>query len=309
MTMRFEIRAPQAIQKVRGNDARAYYTFHKSPGEMLDAMLERQRKLAYNYHEVQACSNFNGGRSGLPAMRELVNGETNETTIRESDLLMSKMEQYVVIKGSKFVIIDDVAGAVPNVPAYLAGHPLTMRRRQRVQSEQAPLMMIVDVAPSAGVSQETMRKRGVALLALARVLSIVRPLEIYAGTAIGPAKADNKVMEAVYTKVETAPLDLARACYSLSSSAFARGACFEYVYNDTNKNLHSKGSLRWGFGDVGLQRAHELEMAQSIFPGKEIMLVSAQFKDDSYLHDPEAWLKKYLGLYGGEAFAEFANAA
>lgn len=305
MVMKFEFTPPSEVIKARGKDARAYYSFFEGPSEMLEYMKQSKARKGTMYRVAEARMDFNEGKSGIPALEGFARGDTDEKAIEASAKMLSKFEELVAIRGSKFVIIDDVAGAIPNVPAYLAGHPLTMRRRQRVQIEQAPLVLVIDAAPSATVSMDQMKQRGIALLAIARLLTITRPLEIYVGTAVGAALANGKECHGVYTRIETSPLDLARACYGITGAAYPRGGCFEYIYNEKPES-HRVDSLPWGFGDANLQRKNELELISQCFPGRDVFLVPAMFAEDPSLNNTDQWIRAALKKYGGEMFQDLA---
>jgi hypothetical protein len=91
----------------------------------------------------------------------------NPALVPASDAYLTKLTDRTLVS-RRWQIVPAVAGGAPNVAAALAGHPLAMRRRQRLTSDQAPLAIIVDVASSAGISTRNLEKRGAAVLALVR---------------------------------------------------------------------------------------------------------------------------------------------
>jgi hypothetical protein len=129
-------------------------------------------------------SNFGTGAAtrGRPFKQKIVTGDT--ALVAEADKFLSQIEdQMPVSRGWRN--IDDVVGAVPNVPAFLAGHPQCMRRRAHVAKDTAPLAIYMDLTSSGGISAEKVERRGVVLLALARLLVEHRPVELWVGAALG----------------------------------------------------------------------------------------------------------------------------
>ena len=60
-----------------------------------------------------------------------------------------------IVHTRKWRNIDDVVGSMPNIPAFLAGTPNAMRRRVRVDRDDAPVSIFMDLTSSAGISRET----------------------------------------------------------------------------------------------------------------------------------------------------------
>ena len=115
------------------------------------------------------------------------------------------------------------AGHVPAVPAFIAGHPQSMRRRRRVESEVAPVTIVVDVFASCAFSHADILARGAAVLALTRVLAAVRPVELYVGCGTTAYSGKSGFFAA---KVPTTPLDLAHASFTLCGVGFLRQVAF-----------------------------------------------------------------------------------
>src|SRR4051812_31418704 len=153
---------------------------------------------------------FRGGMSCADATRYLREGHL--ASVAATDKLLNDVEGLLHIDTRAWRNVSDVSGGVPDVPSFLAGQPMCMRRRQRVVCEQAPLALIVDLTSSASLTAAHMNARGVAILALVRVLANVRPIELW--TVIGLGEK-NKAVE-VITRIDTAPLDLARAAHMMT---------------------------------------------------------------------------------------------
>lgn len=151
--------------------------------------------------------------------------EGDLSLVEASDKILTKIEAEFSFVTGHAETIATVAGGAVNVPAMLSGSPMCMRRRRQTVSEIGPITVMVDSGALAEVSPETMRRRGVAVLALVRVLSRIRPVDLWVSAAHwAGSRGDVSVMTAV--RIETAPLDLARAAFVLVHPAFHRRLMF-----------------------------------------------------------------------------------
>jgi len=190
--------------------------------------------------------------------------------------------------------IDDVVGSVPNIPAFLAGHPQHMRRRVRVAKETAPLSIYMDLTSSAAIDAATVTKRGVVLLALTRLLVEHRPVELWVGTSKGVGWGGAK-SGTVAWRIDTAPLDLARAAYHIGASAMARG--FGYGVDNA---VHKTGG-HWPFGDYALHCRTAKERLAAVMGNTEILYIPPIHVADDMVRKPVEWLKRTMAIYvGGE---------
>jgi len=149
--------------------------------------------------------------------------------VPQSDEMLRRLEARHDFSTSKFVNVRSVTGGAPNVPAYLANQPMAMRRRKRVQSDMAPLSIYVNVGANSDVRKSTIRRRGAAVLALVRALCGVRPVSLYVMS--GHSDGDRHAL--TVARVETAPLDLARAAFALAHPAMLRRLMFSRNYEIT----------------------------------------------------------------------------
>lgn len=118
----------------------------------------------------------------------------------------------------------DVAGAFPDVPAFLAGQPDCMVRRVQTISERAPLCVWVDVSSSGNIDVDTLTQRGIAALAL--VMQLIRQgraVELMTFTSLNGRKGNQSV---ICCRMITAPIDIASVSYCLTSSGFSRSLCY-----------------------------------------------------------------------------------
>ena len=135
-----------------------------------------------------------------------------------------------------------IAGGSVDVPAYLAGSPMHMRRRTP-QEGLAPLTIVVETYMSSGVSDEDRDRRSVAILALIRKLAMT-------GHAVDLYLAHTSMREAAtcLIRIENRPLDLVRAVWGFAASFERRG--FKMASAQVLYNLRGYKSLQSPFGDA-----------------------------------------------------------
>lgn len=206
--------------------------------------------------------------------------------VAASDALISKFERFAFDTVRK-LWTDDVTGAVPNVPAYIAGHPLNMRRRVRNDDTSAPIAVVVDLTTSAVLTADHIRKRGAAILALVRVLSSRRAVELWAGAMIDADRMQNSV--SIFCRIDTAPLDLATAAHVMTHASFPRRLCYGIA-----KHSHRFA----GYWPYGYECRHRKHMSEIIAPAFEhatqTLCLPSLDKDDESVNSPERWLEARL---------------
>jgi hypothetical protein len=210
----------------------------------------------------------------------------NEDVAASDDYIKSFEALYIISPRSR--VVEDVAGAFPNVPAFLSDQPLNMRRRERIETETAPITIVLDTTVSGGISTETMQRRASALLALVRIASASRPIELWAGIGLGNGRRNATW---VFARVETAPLDLARAAFMLGHAGYTRGLGYKAAFA-----LHSKTNGHWPYKNSLSQDQFE-RVASAVFPGK-ILAINGTHIYDAFSSKPEAWIKATLQKIG-----------
>jgi hypothetical protein len=226
-------------------------------------------------------------------------------TVAETDKLLAKLEERQHEKTTAFRTINDVCGGAPNVGAFLAGNPLNMRRRQRHLSQVAPLTIYADLTSSGGVAEYVLRKRGIALLALTRVLSTLRPVTLRVGCALGNHRSDMALMS--WVTLDTAPLDLARADFMLTHAAVSRGIMYSLI----NQQLYSTegghaGS--WPLDNYQTWTKHASDIIKKMSGNDEVLYVPALFLSDKedVWDNPVKFIEDMIRKYGGAYVEEEA---
>ena len=263
---------------------------------------------------AQACDNrytrasgssWNGHTGFDDCVRLTRNGDLS--TVAASDKLLTRFESAAQFDTKAHATVSAVAGGVPNVPAMLAGHPLAMRQRRRVEAPQAPLTILADIGASAGVDADEMRKRGVAILALVRALAHVRPVTLYACAAMLPRGSVNPDTGGALSTcawafpIDTAPLDLARAAHILTNPSILRTAGFALVCQmGGNRGM---GSIAWANDNSAAYKRHMVTAWADVLnldPADVLAIPAAHVNDDN-VKKPAVWLEQQLEKYGRAA--------
>jgi hypothetical protein len=250
---------------------------------------------------------WRGGMSFDDSLRCVREG--NPAIVARSDEFLSRFEALHLVS-RRWRTVAAVAGGVPCVPAALAGHPLAMRQRQRVSSDQAPLAIIVDIASSGGIESADLEKRGAAILALVRLLSAARPVSLYVGVSVTAGHltgAERHDACHIFTRMDTAPLDLARAAHMLCHTSTARSLYYGAAYELTGAPL-DEANLCWpyrGGQDVIRTHAHAI-LARAIPDAAQSLYIGAAHMDDAAIKNPALWLETMLKEHGGAPVQEAA---
>jgi hypothetical protein len=166
------------------------------------------------------------------AAQTLIFSETGDTRlVPQAESLLVQLDQEIDVP--RRAQVRCVAGGWPDVPAAISGFPLSMRRMEEINDDRSPISIYVNGVSSGGVNATTLTKRGVAVLALVMALSRVRPVELhYLSTLQNTRDKDGETIFDV--RINTTPLDLASACYTLTSQGFTRRLTYQLGYAKYN---------------------------------------------------------------------------
>lgn len=247
--------------------------------EQLPAIVTQQA------HELRRRNTWGdwSGDSFLSFQRKVATGD--ESLVAESESMLSKLEDQIPhSKGWR--VMDDVVGALPNVPAMLAGVPQSMRRRERTRKDNAPLTIYMDLTSSGGISSRAIQQRGITLLALTRVLVEHRAVTLWVGASLGSSRLSGTCA----WRVDTAPMDLARAAYHIGATAMSRG----FGYGMCQSVMTTHGG--WPFDNYDLHCRTAQERLAAVFPGTEIKYIPPIYLNDALTADPVGWVKRVLNI-------------
>jgi len=211
------------------------------------------------------------------------------STVPQSDKMLALLEDKFDFPTSRYKVFDDVAGGVPNVPAMLACQPMDMRQRRRTADAAAPLTICIDLTSSGDIPADYLVTRGTAILALARILSSLRPVTIWLGAGLSSGRGVDG--STAWFQLESSPLDLARAAFQVSSGGVSRGM----LYRLLQSTFGCGGG--WPLSNVDDWRRLAPKFLAQWFDG-EILFVPPVFQTDEF-KKPEVWLERMVKQYGG----------
>lgn len=258
------------------------FALFDSPAELGAFASERCSRAGNMRDESQSA--WYGREAASESVHRAKHGDLSR--VARSEALLARFESFA-FETARAYWIDDVTGGRANVQAYLAGLPLNMKRRVRHENAGAPLAIIVDLTTSASVDSGTIERRGSAILALVRVLSARRPVELWAGVSVG-AGCDDEDCAAIYTRINAAPLDLSSACYAMNSAAFPRRLCYSIA-----QSLFRFDSA-WPFDSSASISHMGAILAPAFAHMAEVLCIPAVHGRDNIASDPEGWIARKL---------------
>ncbi|WP_211440948.1 DUF7192 family protein [Collimonas humicola] len=246
-----------------------------------------------------------GDIGAADAYRMCREGDTSQVAAAEA--MMAKFEEQLYSAG--YVDMPSVAGCYPCVPEALMGEPESMREPTLVESENAPLTILVDVSCSASVSAKKMQQRGIAVLSVVMALSASRPvtlklLNVQEGK---PREATDDLFTIIAVNVNTTPLDLASAAYAITHVGFARhlmyGACWAIGGQRNGGNFGEFRGIRSGRGYTEGFPENKEQYRMRIcgylgIDGEALVIPPAISTSDLILSDPAAWVHEQIAKYG-----------
>lgn len=128
---------------------------------------------------------------------------------------------------------NDIAGVMPDVPAFLAGMPENMRARVQRPTNNSDIRVFINMATSSMVKPEQVLKRGIVTLALVLQLQKFRQVELF---IYGVNNSEKDICSVV--KVQSNPIQLSEAAYVLTSSSFRRRLTLDF-------EGHHGGRMGW----------------------------------------------------------------
>ena len=211
--------------------------------------------------------------------------EGNTRLVPEAEALIHNLD--TMIETTRRVWQPSPAGAFPVVADYLRGLPTSMRRMLHERDESAPITILVNTSCSAGIDADTIERRGAVILALVLALSRIRPVTLKA-VAFMHGRADGETI--LSATINTNPLDLATACYVLTSAGYAR----RLTYNIARAVNSFNGSWPKDFDyyHPALYYTY-LKTLLSPDPARTLVVGAAQLGDD-LLSDPVAWITNQI---------------
>lgn len=183
------------------------------------------------------------------------------------------------------------AGAFCSVPDVLAGLPTPMRRLAHTYDERAPITILATTTSSAGVPAAVLRKRGAVILALVLALSRTRPVSLRQLATLDGRDKDGETI--ITAEINTTPLDVATACYVLTSAGFARRMTYDLA---TALNGFSGGWPRGYTYGKNTRFFTALVPRLGLNPEHTLLVASAEV-GDTMLSNPVAWVNAQIARF------------
>jgi hypothetical protein len=238
------------------------------------------------------------GGSRRAALDKSIHGD--RTNLAAAQAMMAEFDNVVSREAVEEVA--EVFGCYPCIPEVLNGEPECMRMPVAMRSEGAPLRIVIDLTTSGGIGHEDIATRGVAALALVWQLSAVRPVELEVCAALGGGErrsgTGNDRVCVASVRINTAPLDLATACYMITSPGFHRGLLYDVleVFNCGGgwPNLDGCPYGQMSHPD-SIARMTAVVAADS---GDEVLFLPAlSMYESEAVKNPRAWIKRMYDRY------------
>lgn len=215
----------------------------------------------------------------------------NTTLVPQAEAFLKKLDQ--VIETPRPVWDRSPAGAFCSVPDYIVGLPTPMRRQVHQQDEHAPITILVTTTSSAGVDAKTLEKRGIVILALVMALSRIRPVSLQQ-LAFMDGYRDKSGETIITSEINTSPLDLATACYVLTSAGFARRLTYGIgkAHNDFSGGWPR--AFRYSFSSDTDNTYHNYLKQTLVADPTKCLLIGESKLGDELLATPLTWINKQI---------------
>ncbi len=245
-----------------------------------------------------------GNHSKQQALRCLTLGD--ESLVAASDALLAKLEDKLP-HTRKWQSQRAVAGGLVCVPEYLTGQPECMRIRRRLDRNDAPVTIYMDLTSSAVIDASKLLARGTAILALARALCEHRVVELWGGISLGESSyqghaygrrsSSSAWSSTLAWHIDTTPLDVARAAFLLSAPAMARGIGYGLAPTLAG---HSHWNGNWSFGAHDLHVRTQSARLRAAMGAAEMLVVPPIYGTDPLVTNPLGWITRELARLTGQ---------
>jgi len=239
----------------------------------------------------------NDGYQYSESKRGLANGD--KVLAERAEKILASIETESLYSDNVSQWGRSVSGAFPDVPAYLSGSPVNMRRRTP-QHGLAPLTIVVETYMSGGISDAGRERRGVAILSLVRKLQMTgHAVDLWLAHTSRP----NGLTATCLVRVENRPLDLARAVWGFAATFQKDG--FKMASAQVLYNLRSFGSLMLPFNDSNFPNDPEKQTAYYtpiLSPDNALLAIPSLCGRDSFF-DTDASTRKWLDANYAKATA------
>lgn len=202
----------------------------------------------------------------------------DDSLVPEAEKLIAKLDADIELEHREW--LPSVYGAYPVVAEYLAGSHTPMRHQTRVPAENEPVSIWIDSNVSAGITYETIKKRGIVVLALLMKLQQVRAVDLHYVCAL---PTPNVYLDLI---MPTRPLPLGVVCHVLTSVGFTRHVMFAGCEH-LSKRSWSSAIIR-----------DDKEFRQKMnIPDNDVTIVGSHLQDVRELNNSFAWVQGIVNKY------------
>jgi hypothetical protein len=256
--------------------------------DSVDAYIREVRKVGADRDESLG-RNWDMNVNGQEAARLAVEGDPS--LVQQAEKIVDKHLATRLAQGTGLAWTPAITGARVDVPAYLGGNPLNMRRRTKVERMASAVSIYVSNTCSYGISAEKMLHRGCVILALLSYLqasNITVDLYMLSETH---GRTDGDFYQAI--QVESRPLDLSTASFAIAHPAFARHTCYSYATIKDGFN----GSWPRSYDNLGgsyQDPRYEAHVRTVLGMVPTDIYVPAVHYNDPLTETPERWLNERI---------------
>jgi hypothetical protein len=193
----------------------------------------------------------------------------------------------------------------PSVPRALANLPKASVRYREENTATAPLTVVVDTTSSASTTKSQLETIGVYTCAAVAVLSITRPVALYAMTIGKYLAGEDKPAQGFAVRLPSSPIDLPRVAWMLSSNKFCRGICFTIARNITDSSeARHVGFIHWPGKDSNyFLKPGYVDWLRITF-GSEVLYFGPKVSSNADFVDitknPDKWVRDTVERYSTE---------
>ena len=255
----------------------------KSFDSIRELVLEA-KKLGIECHDFPSSNSWFNGESTKQTLDFALNG--NDSLVSKAQELIDSLDTEIETLRREW--IPGVAGSYPVVADFCRGLPTSMRRRVELPNDSAPIHILVSTTSSAGIDAKYLQKRGTVILALVLALSAIRPVSLHVFAMLdGSADSTGEII--TLAKINTTPLDLATACYCLTSSGFDRR-----IFHYTSK-IWANYRGGWPRDYNTNQDKYIKDLPKKLgFNDSDTLLIKPAYIGDKMLINPINWINEQI---------------
>lgn len=232
------------------------------------------------------------GGSWDDAVRYALDGDLSQ--VKTAEELVDSLDSEIETDGTRPIWMPSVVGALPLVPAYLAGTPEAMLAKTDVPDVRGDVEIWANTTVSSKCSNADMVRHGVVILAFAMALSRVRNVRLVIYSSCEAASVAIRL---------SSPIDYSEVCAAFCQPSITRKLF--YGWADAHRDNPWRSSLRWADWAAAITRDDETERdalrKKAGMPEDALLLTTGQlgryanFTDRDLVEVLNAKVREYCG--------------